>query len=196
LGLSEKNYLKISKNLFLKLFKNSFIGLWVARQITEAIGVDRLAYYLYVMNNNDVLRRLRYAFDFTDSQMMRLFAHGDYPATREEISAWLKKDDDPDQKKLHDKKLAHFLNGLIIEKRGKREGPPPIAEKSLNNNMIFRKLKIALNYRDEDIIKVFELVEFGVSKHEVSALFRKPTQSQYRECKDQFLRNFIYGLQD
>ena len=147
------------------------------------------------MNNNDILRRLRYAFDFSDEQMMELFELGNYPATRAEVSDWLKKDQDPNQQKLNDKFLAHFLNGLITKNRGKREGPPPPTEEKLNNNLIFRKLKIALNFRDDDIIAAMKLADFAVSKHEISALFRKPTQKQYRECKDQFLRNFVYGLQ-
>ena len=147
------------------------------------------------MNNNDILRRLRYAFDFNDKKMIELFALAETEVTQEQIIEWLRKDDDPLQKGLYDKFLATFLNGLIIEKRGKREGPPPKPEKTLNNNLIFRKLKIALNLRDDDIIDIFKLVKMNISKHEISALFRKPTQSQYRQCKDQFLRNFIYGLQ-
>ncbi len=147
------------------------------------------------MNNNDIIRRLRYTFDFDDDTMIKIFGLADYETNREEISAWLKKEDDPDQKKLHDLKLATFLNGLINLKRGKREGEQPKPEKRLNNNLIMRKLKIALSLKDEDIIEILDIQDFRISKHEVSALFRKPSQRQFRECKDQFLRNFIYGLQ-
>ena len=147
------------------------------------------------MNNNDVLRRIRYTFDFSDSKMMEIFELADHTITRSQLSNWLKKDDDPENEKLYDKYLAIFLTGFIIEKRGKREGDQPIPEKSLNNNIIFRKLKIALNLKSEDIIAILQLADMRVSKHELSAFFRKPTQSQYRLCKDQFLRNFLYGLQ-
>jgi uncharacterized protein YehS (DUF1456 family) len=61
--------------------------------------------------------------------------------------------------------------------------------------IIFRKLKIALNYRDEDILNVYELMNFQISKHELSAFFRKPDHQHYRLCKDQFIRNFLQGLQ-
>lgn len=147
------------------------------------------------MNNNDILRRLRYTFDWSDDQTMAIFALADYPATRAEISAWLKKDDDPDQVSLHDKYLAIFLNGFINLKRGKREGPQPKPEKTLINNTILRKLKIALNLKDEDMVAILDLADMRASKHEINAFFRKPTQSQYRLCKDQFLRNFLHGLQ-
>lgn len=147
------------------------------------------------MNNNDIIRRLRYTFDFNDSTMIKLFKNGGKSVNREEISAWLKKDDDENQVKLYDIDLATFLNGFIVDKRGKREGPIPKPEKTLINNLIFRKLKIALNLIDQDIVDILALVDMRFSKHEINAFFRKPTQSQYRLCKDQILRNFLHGLQ-
>ena len=148
------------------------------------------------MNNNDIIRRIRYTFDFGDSKMMALFALAGHEATRAQISDWLKKDDDPAQQNLNDKQLAIFLNGLIIDKRGKKEGPQPIPEKRLNNNIILRKLKIALNLKDDDMLEILKLADLRISKHELSAFFRKPEQSQYRLCKDQILRNFLQGMQD
>ena len=147
------------------------------------------------MNNNDILRRIRYTFDLNDNKMMETFALGGYEATRPEISDWLKKDDHPEQKSLYDKSLAHFLNGFIVKNRGKKEGVVMVAEKTLNNNLISRKLKIALNLQAEDMIAVLGLADLYISKHELSAFFRKPTQKHYRMCKDQFLRNFLHGLQ-
>lgn len=147
------------------------------------------------MNNNDTLRRLRYTFDFSDSEVIGLFSSGGKEVTRTEISDWLKADDDPDFKPIYDIDLAAFLNGFINLKRGKREGPQPKPEKSLSNNNVLRKIKIALNLRDDDMISIFALAKLRVSKHELSALFRKPDQKQYRPCKDQFLRNFLHGLQ-
>lgn len=147
------------------------------------------------MDNNDIIRRIRYALDLNDDTMMRLFALGNLQVTRAQISDWLKKDIDPAYVALSDFQLAVFLNGLIIEKRGKKEGAQPIPENRLNNNIIFRKLKIALSMKDEDIITILEIADFKFSKTELSAIFRKPGQSQYRECKDQLLRNFLHGLQ-
>jgi uncharacterized protein YehS (DUF1456 family) len=147
------------------------------------------------MDNNDILRRTRYAFDFNDSKMMEIFAVGGITVTREEISQWLKKDIDPDYAILSSFRLSAFLNGLIIDKRGKKEGPQPLPEKQLNNNIILRKFKIALNLKDEDILELLKLADLEISKHELSAFFRKPGQEQYRECKDQVLRNFLQGMQ-
>ena len=147
------------------------------------------------MNNNDVLRRLRYIFDFNDTKMIAIFAAADGVATREQISSYLKKDDDPDFQSLVDLQMAIFLNGLIIVKRGKKDGPAHEPEKRLNNNLIFMKLKIALNLQAEQVLEIMNLAEFEMSKHELSAFFRKPTHKHYRPCKDQILRNFLKGLQ-
>lgn len=147
------------------------------------------------MKNNDIIRRLRYTFDLSDSKMMELFELGGDAATRAEISDWLKKEDDPAFKPLYDKQLAVFLNGMIVHERGQKDKELPKPEKSLNNNLIFRKLKIALNLKDDEIVEIFKLVDMRVSKHEISAFFRKPGQSQYRVCHDQYLRNFLFGLQ-
>jgi uncharacterized protein YehS (DUF1456 family) len=146
------------------------------------------------MTNNDILRRVRYAFDFGDSKMIALFGAADLQVSREQISAWLKKDDDPALVELATPELATFFNGLINDRRGKREGPQPEPEKRLNNNIIFRKLKIALNLRDDDILEIMTLAGRHLSKPELSAFFRKPGHKHYRACMDQLLRNFLAGL--
>jgi uncharacterized protein YehS (DUF1456 family) len=145
--------------------------------------------------NNDILRRIRYTFDFSDSKMIAIFALGGHKVTREQVSDWLKKDDDPAFQQCSDIQLAIFLNGLIIDRRGKKEGPQPKPEQRLSNNIIFRKLKIALDLKAEDILDIMALADMHISKHELSAFFRKPGHKHYRECKDQILRNFLSGVQ-
>lgn len=147
------------------------------------------------VTNNDVLRRIRYTFDFNDSEMMAIFSQADLEVTREQVSAWLKADDDPAFKVCSDLQLALFLNGLINERRGRREGEQPVPEKRLNNNIIFRKLKIALNLSADDTLELLALTKVRLSKHELSAFFRKPSHKNYRECQDQVLRNFLMGMQ-
>jgi len=147
------------------------------------------------MNNNDVLRSLRYTFDFDDSTMIKLFSLANVSVTRAQISNWLKKEDDESYKAILDTDMSAFLNGFIVLKRGLKDGTPPPNEKRLNNNIILRKLKIALQFKDEEIIEALLLTDFRISKHELSAFFRKPGQNQYRVCKDQILRKFMFGLQ-
>ena len=65
------------------------------------------------MTNNDILRRLRFAFNFDDDTMMKLFALGGQEVTRAEVSNWLKKEEDEDHVGIYDKQLAVFLLSLI-----------------------------------------------------------------------------------
>lgn len=147
------------------------------------------------MNNNDIIRKIRYIFDYSDSKMLKIFALAEKEVSIEQLSKWLKKDDDENFEGIYDIDLASFLNGFINEKRGKKEGEQPKPEKTLNNNIILRKLKIALNLQDAEVIEILDTAGITFSKHELSAFFRKPEQKQYRMCKDQFLRNFLYGLE-
>ena len=147
------------------------------------------------MTNNDVLRRIRYTFNFSDSKMISLFALAGETVTREQISSWMKRDDHDDYKGLKDYLLATFLNGLINDKRGVKEGEPAPIEKELTNNIILRKLRIAVNYIDNDMVDVMALADFQISKPELTAFFRRPGHKHYRICKDQILRNFLQGIQ-
>jgi len=147
------------------------------------------------VTSNDVLRRIRYTFDFSDAKMGGIFAQADHQVTREQIGSWLAKDDDPAFQECDDALLAIFLNGLINDRRGKKEGVQPEPEQHLTNNIVLRKLKIALDLKAEDILELLELADAHISRHELSALFRKPDHKHYRVCKDQLFRNFMKGLQ-
>lgn len=160
----------------------------------ESLYTSHLARSLFV-TNNDILRRIRYTFDLNDSKMMTVFAHAGPAVSREQVSDWLKKEDDPAYKECSDTELAVFLNGLIIEKRGKKEGPLPVPEKRLTNNLILTKIKIALNLKAEDVLEILGLADTKISKHELSAFFRKTDHKHFRQCKDQILRNFLQGMQ-
>ncbi|WP_082379242.1 DUF1456 family protein [Pseudalgibacter alginicilyticus] len=64
----------------------------------------------------------------------------------------------------------------------------------MTNNDIFKKLRVALKLRDDDIVKILELVDFRISKSELGAFFRNEDHPKYMECGDQILRNFLNGL--
>ncbi|NMP17224.1 MULTISPECIES: DUF1456 family protein [unclassified Thalassotalea] len=147
------------------------------------------------MTNNDILRRLRYIFSYSDAEMLAIFAEADAKIELPSLHHWLRKDDDPKLVNLTDTMLAIFLNGLINKNRGKREGEQPKPEKKLSNNITLRKLKIALNLNDADMIELLSLAGIRVGKSEISAFFRKVDHKHYRQCKDQFLRNFLKGMQ-
>jgi len=126
--------------------------------------------------------------------MKAVFSNMEHDVPSDRIHAWLKKDDDFAYREITDHDLALFLNGLIVAFRGKRDGVLPPTEKVLNHNLTLRKLKIAFSLQAEDMLAIWALAKFRLSKHELSAFFRKPNHRHYRECKDQILRNFLQGM--
>lgn len=65
---------------------------------------------------------------------------------------------------------------------------------ALTNNDVLKKIRVALKLRDEDIVEIFDLMDFRVSKGEIGNFCRKEDHPKYVEMKDQFLRNFLNGL--
>jgi uncharacterized protein YehS (DUF1456 family) len=64
----------------------------------------------------------------------------------------------------------------------------------LSNNDIFKKLRVALELKDTDIIEILKLVDYDISKTELSAIFRSEDHQNFKPCGDQLLRNFLNGL--
>ncbi len=147
------------------------------------------------MDNNDILRRLRYILNLSDDAMMDMYAKGGEPVSRAEVSDWLKKEDDEAFDVVIDENLATFLNGVIVNYRGKKDGQTPVAEVVLDNNIILRKLKIAFNFKAEEIVYIMRLGGQKVSTTELSAFFRNPKHAKYKPLNDQYLRNFLNGFQ-
>jgi len=147
------------------------------------------------MTHNDVLRSLRYSLNVSDAALIDIIRLGGHEVSKAEIAAFLKKDDENGYKPCNDKVMAHFLNGLIIHKRGKDESRPPLpVEVPVTNNMVLKKLRVAFELKDDDIIALLEKTTFRVSKAELGSFFRRPDHRNYRACGDQFLRYFLKGL--
>ncbi|WP_338984074.1 DUF1456 family protein [Fusobacterium nucleatum] len=150
------------------------------------------------MTNNDFLRRLRYALNIKDNIMVQIFKKGNITVTREDVLDYLKKDIDEGFKKLNNNDLIAFLDGLIIQKRGKKEDGTPVPQikvtKNNLNNVLLRKLRIALSFKSYDMIKIFKLGGVEISEGELSALFRSEDHKNYKECGDKYIRVFLKGL--
>ena len=131
---------------------------------------------------------------FSDKKVIEVFKIADLEVSLEQAQGWLRKMDDPELVEITDRELATFLNGLIIEKRGKREGPQPEPEEFLSNNMILRKLKIAMELTSDEILELCASIDKKLGKHELSAFLRNPNHRSYRPCLDQYLRNILNAL--
>jgi uncharacterized protein YehS (DUF1456 family) len=147
------------------------------------------------MTNNDILRRLRYIEHLDNPGMLAVFGLSGLTVTEADLDDMLKREEEPGAMECPGEVLNGFLDGLIIKRRGPRkDGPAPKDELPLTNNQILRKLRIALELKDTDIISIMREAGTAVSKNEVSALFRKKDHRNFKPCGDQFLRKFLSGL--
>ena len=149
------------------------------------------------MTNNDILRRFRYALDISNPKMLEIFRTSGHEIDQDALIALLKKEEDEGYLECSNTLLEGFLDGLIILKRGRQEGAAPEAVrpgKERINNVILRKLRIALEMKDDDMVAVMKLAGVTVTKSELGALFRSRGHKNYKECGDQFLRSFLNGL--
>lgn len=147
------------------------------------------------MTNNDILRRLRYALNLPDGLSLKFFSLGGKPATETELAVWMKKDEDPGYLACRDETLTAFLDGFVTFRRGPRpEGSVPSATERLTNNLILKKLRVALAWQEENVLAAVSAGGMAVSKNELTALFRKPGQKNFKPCGDQLLRAFLTGI--
>jgi uncharacterized protein YehS (DUF1456 family) len=147
------------------------------------------------MLNNHTLRSIRYMLDLGEVHVVEILKLTGFDATRESLAPWLLKEDEPGFVEMPDLAMAHFLDGLIIHRRGRDESQPPRpVEGRINNNVVLKKLRVAFELKEDDILAIMADAGFKVSRGEINALFRQPKHSNFRLCGDQFLRNFLKGL--
>lgn len=146
------------------------------------------------MTSNNVLRKLHGIYGWSDDEWLAIFAHAGLTVTSEQVQSWLKEDDEEGFARCRDVELATFLNGWIIEKRGKKDGPQPVPEQRLSNNIILKKLKIALDLKNDDMLYIFEWAGVELGGRELGPYFRKPGNKHYRPCPDEVLEQFFDGL--
>ncbi|PQZ54916.1 cytoplasmic protein [Bacillus sp. MYb209] len=168
------------------------------------------------MSNNDILKRVRYAMDIKDIDMVEIFNLGGIEVTKEDVLDMLTKVKRSPQHEAEDADVVEdeyvltcdmmmleaFLNGFITLKRGKQDPKPgqpagqaaPLRSNESANNLLLKKMKIALSLTSEDVLDILDSVGVIVTKGELGALLRKKGHKHYKECGDRYARNFIKGL--
>lgn len=150
------------------------------------------------MRNDDVIQSIRHMLDLNDIEIANILKLRGYKPERGEVAQIFKSQNLPDDEKGEDCShvlMAHFLDGLIYHKRGKSKKHPPRPIKTpVTNNMVLKKLRVAFKLQEKDMHDILERGGFSISKHEMSALFRRKGHDNYRECGDQILRYFLKGL--
>jgi uncharacterized protein YehS (DUF1456 family) len=154
------------------------------------------------MNNNDRLTRLRYALDISDEDMVTIFDMGGASVTPDQVRAFTTRIDQEDyeneyEEALNNEQFERFLNGIITSQRGVREGAPePKLELNADNanNLLLKKMKIALSLTTEELHEIMEDAGGRLTKSELGAVLRKEGHRNYKPCGDRYVRNFLNGL--
>jgi uncharacterized protein YehS (DUF1456 family) len=146
------------------------------------------------MIHNDVLRSVRYILNVGDEALAAIGQLGGAQTTAAEVSAFLRHEHESGYQACSDAVMASFLDGLIVHRRPKGPAAPRPAGTPVTNNTVLKKLRVAFELRDDDLVAIMKRAGFAVSKPELSALFRDPSHGNYRACGDQFLRNFLRSL--
>jgi uncharacterized protein YehS (DUF1456 family) len=147
------------------------------------------------VTNNDFLRSLRYLLNVGDGTLADIVRLAGGEVSKADMAAFLKAEEEEGYQPCGDQVMAHFLNGLVIYKRGKDPSrPPQPLEIPVTNNTVLKKLRVAFELKDADIAALIEKSGLRVSKAELGAFFRRPDHRNYRDCGDQFLRNLLKAM--
>jgi len=149
------------------------------------------------VKNNDVLRGIQHVLGINGSTIVEIFKLAEHKIDLATVSGYLKDEGESGYTECKDNLLILFLDGLITHRRGKGEQSPLQTKQifpPLTNNLILKKLRIAFDLKEEDLIELMSLADYEVTKNELSAIFRKPGHKHYRECNDDFLMGFLVGL--
>lgn len=149
------------------------------------------------MTNNDVFRSIWNVLGNNESTLVDIFKLDDHPIDQLTISNFLKLENEPGYIECNDEQLTSFLNGLITYRRGKSEKvttQPQAHTPALTNNIIFKKIRIAFDLKENDLIELMSLADYETSKNELSSIARKAGHKHYRVCSDELLKGLLAGL--
>jgi len=145
------------------------------------------------MTNNHILKQIASGLGLNADELLAVFRHIDPEVAPEDVRDILKNEGDKDFVLLSDDGLALFLDGLIYHRRG-GEKRKPEAGAELDNNTVLKKLRIALDMKEEVMLERFKAAGCELKASELTAFFRKKGHRNYRSCGDKVLGAFLKAL--
>ena len=149
------------------------------------------------MNTNDILYKIQKALSLSSEDMLKAYELEAYKMESTHLDSLLKKRQDKGSKLCSYEELGIFLDGLVTLKRGpspKKSDENKVVE--LTNNLILKKLRIALELKEAETEIIFSLGEAELSKQQLASLFRKEGHKNFKECSDELLMAFLDGLDE
>lgn len=149
-----------------------------------------------LISTNEVLYRIQKALHLSLNDMMEAYTLENYEMRTSHLESLLKRRQDNDFMLCSYEELGVFLDGLVTLKRG--PSPKKRSEEAveLTNNLILKKLRVALELRESEIEIIFGLVDVELSKQQLASLFRKEEHKNFKACSDELLMAFLEGLDE
>jgi uncharacterized protein YehS (DUF1456 family) len=147
------------------------------------------------INTNEILYKIQKALNLTSDDMLKAYGLEDYTMEATHLESLLMRRQEKDFKICSYEELGIFLDGLVSLKRGvspKKQNDDEAVE--LTNNLILKKLRIALELKDAQMGEILSLADVNLSKQQLASLFRNESHKNYRECSDELLIAFTEGL--
>ena len=146
------------------------------------------------MTNNYILSSIMDSLKLDKVDILKSYKLADKKITQDDVDDILREPSDEKFILLSNEGFELFLNGFISYKRGPSDKKAKKQKIYFSNNIILKKLKIALDLKDEDIIAIFEKDGLEITKSQLTAYFRRDGHINYRKCSDSLMKRFINGL--
>jgi len=149
------------------------------------------------LKTNDILHKIQKALNLSLEEMLEAYKLADYKMESSHLDSLLKRRQDKGSKLCSYEELGVFLDGFVVLKRGpspKKNNDDEIVE--LTNNLILKKLRIALELKEAETEIIFSLGEAELSKQQLASLFRKEGHRNFKECSDELLMAFLDGMDE
>jgi len=149
------------------------------------------------MKINDILFKIKTALSLKSSEIIKAYSLVEYTMTEERLNNVLKRRQDQGYEEANYEELGLFLDGLVLLKRGESSNKVESDEVvELTNNLILKKLRVAMNLKESDLVIIFALAEVVLNKRQIGSLFRKEGGKNFKACSDELLFAFIEGLDE
>jgi len=150
-----------------------------------------------ILSTNEILYRIQKALKLSMEEMLEAYKLEDYKMEGTHLEALLQRRLDKGFELCSYEELGVFLDGLVTLKRGpspKKSDDDTVVE--LTNNLILKKLRIALELKENETEIIFGLADVELSKQQLASLFRKETHKNFKPCSAELLMSFLEGLDE
>jgi len=150
-----------------------------------------------IMPINDILFKLKTALSLTNKEVIKAYALAEYEMREERLNNILKRRQDKGYEEATYEELGIFLDGLVLLKRGPSDKVASNNEAvALSNNLILKKVRVAMELKERELVILFALAEVVLSKRQIGSLFRKEGGKNFKVCSDELLISFLEGLDE